>query len=142
MDSKAVGTDINTVAGIRRQKSRTEASPVVEEGRREAASWQRIEDAIFEGLDANISCTQNKVRDLAKLLTARVTAILALTPVEGVGMLQSEHDRIFAAGWDCARNKMNKHYGTKEQYERYRAESFALSTPATAQGDVREALEP
>lgn len=41
-------------------------------------------------------------------------------------LLEREHDRIFQDGWTCAREKMNKHYGTKEQYERYRSASFAI----------------
>lgn len=43
-------------------------------------------------------------------------------------MTQEDHDCAFAAGFDTARNKMNKHYGTKEQYERHRGESFAALT--------------
>lgn len=41
-------------------------------------------------------------------------------------MTQDEHDRAFAAGFRAARDKINKHYGTPEQYEKYRAESFAV----------------
>ena len=121
--------------------------PAVEEGRREAVAWQPVEDAIFEGLDANIACTQNKVRDLAKLLTARVFAILALPHVEGVGEGRYRAYRDHVLDADSLNTfqvvPVNRTDGDSLAISVAEAMNAALFTPVAAQGDeVREALEP
>lgn len=102
------------------------APPVVEEGRREAA--QQLQDHMeqFHGV-----CLSASEWD---------AAILALTPIEGMGEpVAWRWEGIGRSGHWERRITAYKPCGASDVHCR-NVEPLYLSTPATAQGDVREAL--
>jgi hypothetical protein len=123
-------------------------APVVEEGRREAIAnalhleARRLARAVVGSDDCPDAYDQsalNWVRNRQYQLAD--AAILALTPVEGVG--ESAAQRVVAA-WRAVNTEFGSYFvdedGPYREVRDMDEAIEALSTPATAQGDVREGI--
>ena len=154
LDMAVSGGGPNSAA---RPKLQALAPPVVEEGRREAAIDRALVLAVEDAIDGpphSYGPEPMEVREyrgqLYRIWSPLRDAILALTPAEGVGMREAL-ERIAnwempetGQFWDKERTQPMSYgacYGSNGERDHIISiAKAALSTPATAQGDVRDDL--